>query len=405
MKVADRVVLGALTFMFAAIPLQGTFGILDPLRPPIPPLVGLPGAAAIGVAMLLAAAICAWGAVRRPPPRAMVVAQLAPGIAIAVAATLGFDPVTGFLLAAIVLAFGCVGIAVDGYVATPGGARFLVATFLAASTASSLLALAMVALRRPPGLYAYNNGRAVGLFLNANENAAYLLVVLGVAAATLLAVRGGRLRVLAAVAAAVDLLALGWTFSRSALIAALCGLAAYALAQRDRRAALLTGGGAIAAALVVWFSGSTYHSPRDDVARGVAWTTGLRTFAAFPLSGVGPLAFHRTYDVLRPPDAPGPRTPVAYDPHSLPLAFVDGSGLIGLCALVFGYTVYVGAIARALRTATPRRRATALAVGAGVLALNVDVLINTISLYFALSAMALALAVVLARTDLDPRAV
>jgi hypothetical protein len=108
--------------------------------------------------------------------------------------------------------------------------------------------------------------------------------------------------------------------------------------------------------------------------------------------------------VLRPPDAPGPRTPVAYDPHSLPLAFVDGSGLVGLCALVFGYTVYVGAIVRALRTAPPRRRATALAVGAGVLALNIDVLINTISLYFALSAMALALVVVLARTDLDPRA-
>lgn len=404
MSAADRIVLGALAFMFAAIPLQGTFGILDPLRPPIPPLVNLAGAATIGVAMLVAAAVCAWGAVRRPPPRAMVVAQLAPGIAIAIAAILGFDPATGFLLAAIVLAFGCVGIAVDRYADTPAAARLLVATFLAASTASSLLALAMVALRRPPGLYAYNNGRAVGLFLNANENAAYLLVVLGVAAGTLLAVRGGRLRSIAAIAAAVDVLALGWTFSRSALIAALCGGAAYALAQRDRRAALLTGAGAIAAALVVWVSSSAYHSPRDDVARGVAWTTGLRTFAAFPLSGVGPLAFHRTYDVLRPPDAPGPRTPVAYDPHSLPLAFVDGSGLVGLCALVFGYTVYVGAIVRALRTATPRRRATALAVGAGVLALNIDVLINTISLYFALSAMALALVVVLARTDLDARA-
>jgi hypothetical protein len=354
--------------------------------------------------MLVAAAVCAWGAAVRPPPRAMVIAQLAPGVAIAVAAVLGFDPVTGLLLAALVLAFGCVGIAVDRYADTPRAARVLVATFLAASTASSLLALTMVALRRPAGLYAYNNGRAVGLFLNANENAAYLLVVLGVAAGTLLAVRGGRLRSLAAIAAVVDVIALGWTFSRSALLAAVCGLAAYALAQRDRRAALLTGAGAIAAAFAVWVSGSAYHSPRDDVARGVAWTTGWRTFAAFPLSGVGPLAFHRTYDVLRPPDAPGPRTPVAYDPHSLPLAFVDGSGLVGLCALVFGYTVYVGAIVRALRTAPPRRRATALAVGAGVLALNIDVLINTISLYFALSAMALALVVVLARTDLDPRA-
>jgi len=404
MSAVDRTVFGGLAFMFAAIPLQGTFGILDPLRPPIPPLVSLPGAVAIGLAMLAAAALCAYGAVRRAPPRAMVAAQLAPGIAIAIAAVLGFDPATGFMLAAIVLGFGCVGIAIDGYADRPGAARALVAIFLAASTASSALALALVALRVPPGLYAYNNGRAVGLFLNANENAAYLLVVLGVAAATLIAVRGGWLRWLAALAAATGILTLVWTFSRSALAAALCGLAAYAIAQRDRRAGLLAVAATVAAAGIVWASGSAYHSPRDDVARGVAWTTGLRTFATFPLSGVGPLAFHRTYDVLRPPDAPGPRTPVAYDPHSLPLAFVDGSGLIGLVALIFGYTVYVRAIARTLRGAPARRRAVALAAAAGVLALNVDVLINTISLYFALSAMTLALVVVLARTDLDPRA-
>jgi hypothetical protein len=308
------------------------------------------------------------------------------------------------MLAAIVLAFGCVGIAVDRYADTPGAARALVATFLAASAASSALALGMVALRRPVGLYAYNNGRAVGLFLNANENAAYLLVVLGVAAATLFAVRSGRLRMLAVITAVIDIVALVWTFSRSALVAALCGLAAFALAQRDRRAFAVTLGCALAAAAVVWISGNAYHSPRDDVARGVAWTTGVRTFVHFPLSGVGPFAFHRTYEVLRPPEGPGPRTPVAYDPHSLPLAFVDGSGIVGLAALVFGYTIYVRAIARALRGAPRRRRAAALAAGAGVLALNVDVLINTISLYFALSAMMLALVVVLARTELDPGA-
>lgn len=404
MSAADRVVLGAVAFMFAAIPLQGTFGILDPLRPPIPPLVDRAGAIAIGLAMLAAAAVCAWGAVRRSPPRAIVAAQLAPGIAILIASVLGFDPPTGFMLGAIVLAFGCVGIAVDRYADTPAGARALVATFLAASVASSALALGMVALRRPAGLYAYNNGRAVGLFLNANENAAYLVVVLGVAAATLFAVRGGRLRVLAAIAAVVDILALVWTFSRSALAAVLCGLAAYALVQRDRRALGLTLACAAVAAAVVWISGDAYHSPRDDVARGVAWTTGVRTFLHFPLSGVGPFAFHRTYEVLRPPDGPGPRTPVAYDPHSLPLAFVDGSGIVGLAALLFGYTIYVRAIARTLRSAPPRRRAAALAAGAGVLALNVDVLINTISLYFALSAMTLALVIVLARTELDPGA-
>lgn len=404
MSGADRLVVAALGFMFAVIPLQGAFSVLGPLRPPVPPLVGVPGAIAIGVAMLVAAAICGWGALRRPPPRAIIVAQLAPAAAIALAAVLGFDPATGFALAIMVLGFGCVGIAVAGYGVLPGVARLLIASFLGASIASSLLALAMVISERPAALYAYHSGRAVGVFLNANECAAYLLIVLGIAGGTLLAVPRGALRRLAEAAGGIALITLGWTFSRSAFVAALCGLAAYAALRRDRRAALATVAGALLAAFIAFGLGGAHHNPRDDAARVVAWTTGVRTFVHFPLSGVGPLSYVRTYDVFRPPDAPGPRTPVAYDPHSLPLAFVDGSGVAGLCALIFGYAVYLRAIAGALRTAPARRRAVALAVGAGLLALNLHVLLNTISLYFALSAQTLALILALARVDLEPRA-
>lgn len=404
MSVADRVVVAALAFMFAAIPLQGTFEILDPLRPPIPPLVGAHAAAAIGLAMLAAAAICAFGAIRRPPPRPIVLAQLAPGTAIALAAALGFDPRTGFLLAAIVFAFGCVGLATDRYAELPGVAPLLVGSFLSAGTAAALVALAMVATRTPAALYAYNAGRAVGVFLNANECAAYLLVLLALAGGVLLVARGTALRVLASVALAVAALALGWTFSRWGYAAALAGVGAYGLVRPDRRAWLFGGAGAVLALGLALGPGSAHHDPRDDVARVVAWTTGVRTFLAFPLTGVGPFAFNRTYDVLRPPDAPGPRTPVAYDPHSLPLAFAAESGIAGLAALVFGYGVYARAIGRVLRTAPATRRTLALAVAAGLCALNVHALLNTISLYFALSAMMLALTLVVARIDLEPRA-
>jgi len=52
----------------------------------------------------------------------------------------------------------------------------------------------------------------------------------------------------------------------------------------------------------------------------VAWRTGLTTFARFPLLGVGPLAYPKTYDALRPPEHRGAGTAVAFDSHSLPIA-------------------------------------------------------------------------------------
>jgi hypothetical protein len=400
----DRVVLGALGFMVAAVPLEGTFGVLDPLRPPIPPLVGVAGAIAIGCAMLAAAALAALGAIRRPPRRVLIAAQLFPGAAIALAAALGFDPPTGFLLAAIVFGLGAVGIAIDRYAALPGALGFLLGAFLAAGTAAAVLAIAMVVLRLPAAVYAYNNGRAVGIFLNANECAAYQLVLLAAAGGTLACARGRALRVVAGAAAISGAAALALSFSRWGYASALAGFAAYALAARDRRALLALGAATALAAGLVLGPGNAHHNPRDDAARVVAWTTGVRTFLHFPLSGAGPFAFNRLYDVLRPPEAPGAHTPVAYDPHSLPLAFAAGSGLGGLLALVFGNLVYARAIVRTLRGASPARRTLALALSAGLVALSVHVLLNTISLYFALAAQTLALALAAAGSDLEPHA-
>jgi O-antigen ligase len=401
MTAADRTVVTAIAFMYVAIPLYGTFEVLDPVRLPIPALVDAPGAIAIALAMLIAAAICTWGAFRRPAPRRIVLAQLLAGAAIIPAALLGFDPQTGLELALIVLAMGIVGVAVYGYAVLPGVTRTIVIAWLSSATLSAVVAFVMIATRDPAPLYAYDNGRAVGTFLNPNELAAYLLVVLGLAAGIALYARSLPLRVLACTTLIAGLLALGATYSRWGFLSAAVGALFFAVLAGGRRIWAGLAVVVVAAALLVAGPGQGHHNPRDDTSRIVAWTTGLRTWLAFPLTGVGPFAFRRTYDVLRPPEAPGGETPVAFDPHSLPLAYLDESGLVGFVALMWCWSVYIREIPRVLRAADPRRRALVYALAGGLVALNVHVLVNTISIYFALATQGAALALALAQRDLD----
>ena len=105
--------------------------------------------------------------------------------------------------------------------------------------------------------------------------------------------------------------------------------------------------------------------------------------------------------MLRPPEAPGGEAPVAFDPHSLPLAYLAESGLVGFAALMWCWSVYVREIPRVLRGADPRRRALVYALAGGLVALNVHVLANTISIYFALATQGAALALALAQREFD----
>jgi O-antigen ligase len=276
-----------------------------------------------------------------------------------------------------------------------------VIAWLASATAAAGIAFAMIVTRVPAPLYAYDNGRAVGTFLNPNELAAYLLVVLGLAAGIALYARSTPLRLLAGTTLIAGLLALGATYSRWGFLSAVAGALFFAVLAGRRRIWAGLAVVAVAGALLVIGPGQAHHNPRDDTSRVVAWTTGLRTWLAFPLTGVGPFAFRRTYDVLRPPEAPGGETPVAFDPHSLPLAYLDESGLVGLAALLWCWSVYVREIPRVLRTADPRRRALVYALAGGLVALNIHVLVNTISIYFALATQGAALALALAQRDID----
>ncbi len=255
----------------------------------------------------------------------------------------------------------------------------------------------MVVSHRPAAIYAYDNGRAVGTFLNPNELAGYTLIALGLAVPLAVGSRGrDRLAVLSAVVSAVTL---GATFSRWGVFCAVCGVAAYALATRSR---LL-----LAAAVVVALAGlgldtvagGRHHNPRDTEARAVAWQTGLTTFERFPLLGVGPLAFPKTYDVLRPPGAPGVRTAVAFDPHSLPIAFAADGGIVALVTLTASFWIVLRKVLRDAGRAAALPRALGLGLGAALIALLVDGGINTIVLFFPLGLQVVPLALAAVRTD------
>jgi hypothetical protein len=396
----SRVPAAALAVLFAIVPLYGTVAVLDPARPPIPPLV--PRGVAIVVALVAVAALAAVvpAAARAARRDALTFAFLAPGVATVLAALTGFDPLLGLGFGVLVTAQGAGGLALARE-ADAATVRLCIRAFLWSAAFASLLALAMVLSHRPVAIYAYDNGRAVGTFLNPNELAAYALVGLGVALPVAAAARGRD--VLASAVAVLLIVTLGATFSRWGVLSAVCGVAAYALLTRAR--VLLAAAVAIALAGlgVDAVAGARHHNPRDTEARTVAWRTGLTTFERFPLLGVGPLAFPKTYDVLRPPDAPGTRTAVAFDPHSLPIAFAADGGIVAIVTLIASFAIVLRSVLRAARRAATPTRTFGFALAAALLALVVHVSINTVSIFFALGLQVVPLALAAARTDaLEP---
>jgi len=381
----------------ALIPLYGTLAALDPARPPIPPLIPHGAVVIVGVLAVVALAATVPAALRGARRDALSIAFLAPGLATIAAALPGFDPVAGTALGVLVLGLGGAAIALS-YDVDGATTRLCLRAFLWSALAASLLALALLVVRRPPALYAYYNGRAVGTFLNPNELAAYALVGLGVAL-PLAAVSRGRDRLATATALALAA-ALGATFSRWGALSAVCGLAIYALAARARVLLAVAVAVAVAGLGLDAAAGARHHNPRDTQARIVAWRTGLTTFERFPLLGVGPLAFSRTYDVFRPPEAPGPRTPVAFDPHSLLLSFAAEGGIVAVVTLTASFIVVFGRVLRAARgAASTAARTFAFSIAAALAALMIDSGINTIILLFPLGMQIVPLALAAVRTD------
>jgi hypothetical protein len=393
LRIADATVI-ALCTLFAILPLYGSFLAFAPDRQPIPVLFPKWVAVAVAIVALLSCVAIVPAGLRAAKSPTLVFAFVAGGIATMIVALTGFDPVQGFCLGAIVTGFGIAGLALCA--ADARTAQLCTRTFLWSALIASAFALAMTLTRYPVAVFAYNTGRAIGSFLNPNELAAYTLVALGCAVPLAILSRGrDRLAVATACLAGAALIA---TLSRWGALSAVCGVAAYAActgSQRLLRASLVLAALGIAISLT---TGALYHNPRDTVARTLAWRAGWTTFERFPLFGVGPLAYYRTYDSFRPPNAPGPGTPIANDPHSLPLAFAASGGLLSVLtliasALILQRRAYAGAAG-----AGTLARGVILGLASGMVALYVDSLLNTVSIIFPLSYQSIALAIAIGRT-------
>lgn len=404
MNAFDRAVVAAIAAMFALLPLYGTFSVLAVQRPPIAPLVGRPFALAVAGVLAVAIALVTAGAIRRRSRPATLAAMIANVIATYVGAAFGFDPAIGILLATAVAGFVATHLALLAYYREPGTARAIYGALLASGLLASVAAVAMVALKRPADLYVYNHGRAVATFLNPNEFASYLLAYIAAACGIAIVRRGTRFGAFAAACAIVASAALALTFSRWGLVSALAGVVIFAAGTRTKRAfgvaaLALTLAGALNFAL-----GDRHHDPQDTDARSVAWRAGFATFAHFPLTGVGPLAFERLYPVMRTADAPGSNTPVAYDPHDLPLSIMAETGLFGIAAFAAFFVVFGRTLRRALAGSSREGRVLALALLAGLVAVGVHALLNSVSIAFALFAQFAALALAAAYWGFEPHA-
>lgn len=389
MTAPSRLTTISLAVLFAIVPLYGTFAALDPQRPPIPPL--LPQPLTIACALIALAALIGVipAGLRAKAPASLRFGFVGGGLATLLAALFGFDPRTGIGLGVLVTGMGIGGLALSR--ADGATVRICLRAFLWSALVASSLALAMLVSHRPTAIYAYNNGRAVGTFLNPNELAAYTLVALGCAVPLAVVTRGrDRLALLTALVLTVTL---GATLSRWGALSAVCGVAAYAAVVRARRFLVVALVVALAGIVLNSTVGARHHNPRDTEARDVAWRAGWTTFERFPLLGVGPLAYGKTYEALRPPDAPGSQAAIAFDPHSLPLSFAASGGLVAVLTLTACVIVLQVRAYRAGRGARPISRAVAFGLASGLVALYVDCSINTISLFFPLGLQGLALAI------------
>ena len=231
----DRLVVASLAAMYAFFPLYGTFSAFAP-HPPTAPLVTRGVATAIAIALLFAMGGVGVGAVRRRRGRPVFRLWLLANVgATYLGAFLGFDPPVGLGLATAIAGMVAAHFTLLAYYRDAGTARTVYLALLISGLAASLLALALVVLKRPADLYAFNHGRAVGSFLNPNEFAEYLLAYLGASSGLALIRRGTPIGTFAALCTAVGGLAFALTFSRWGLVAAAAGVASYAAAMRPRR--------------------------------------------------------------------------------------------------------------------------------------------------------------------------
>jgi O-antigen ligase len=389
---------------FAVLPLFGAIAVLVPLHPPLGGLVPIPLAWALLIAIFsvdVAVVVLVLRRPRRAP--AMRAGLMANFWATLVAAIFGFDPFPGIALALGVLFYVEVHGAIVRYYARPGVAERIFTIFLASGSAACLFALVLAIARRPSQLDVLFHGRAVGTFLNPSELAEFCLVLFATALGVAFTAHGAKLRALAWVTCVVAFATLVETYARSALVS--FAIAGTMLAYGVKRSLTVVAFGCVAiAGATTWAMAiDTHHATEDSYARLPGFAAGVATFVRFPLTGVGPLAFNRTYDVMRAPDGTPGGEPVAYDPHNMALSILAESGIVGFAAIVFGWTQFIILVRRALLAAEPRARFLSACICAGLAATVIHVMLNSVSLSFGIWSQFMALALAAAASGLPEK--
>lgn len=292
---------------------------------------------------------------------------------------LGLDPRSGLEVVGVMLLAAVFHVALRRYYARPPVARLLLGLYLATGVAVTLAGLAMMASHRPGALYAFNHGRAAGVFVTANQFATYLLLMGFLAYGVATIARDRALLALAWTATALAAVALVFSLSRAGWIGAVAGAIVLLLA-RGRRVAAVTAGAVLLAGLVALAAlPVARHDPADSLNRVAAAEAGLRAVLLFPLTGTGPMSYWRAYPSLRPPNGAEPGEFGALHPHDVYLSLAGETGLVGLAALLIGALALTRGLRRALRTggADPRLP---LAICAGLVATLAQGLFDTVGI-------------------------
>jgi O-antigen ligase len=248
----------------------------------------------------------------------------------------------------------------------PAVARTLVRTYLWGGLVLVALALLMEITHRPGAVYAANLGRATGLFVTANQFAAWLVPFLATACGIALAARSHGLQRLAACAAALSVIDLAATFSLGGWIGGCAALLAGLWWMGRPRVAVA--GAAIAVVLVavaVVSPAIVRHRQSERFVRLDAIRAGISVAALFPLTGVGPLAYPRAYPLVRVPSSTEDSA-IAEHPHDVTISLLAETGLMGVAAIVAGWVLAGRAIVGGFRRATPQTRTLIACIGAGI---------------------------------------
>ncbi|GAC1561954.1 MAG: hypothetical protein NVS3B17_14990 [Vulcanimicrobiaceae bacterium] len=371
----------ALATFFVVVQFYTSLASLAP-TPPVGYVFASPLAAGgLVAALVLAAAASLVRLVRdraRPDPASAALLAAWLGSA-TLSSALGLDPFAGLQVVAMMAMCAIVHVALERYLREDRVRSLVLGAYLGTGTLATLAALGMFLLRRPAALWVFNNGRAAGVFVTANQFAAYLIALLFVAFGVALG-RSGWLRRLGWLTVALAAVGLVTTVSQAGWLGAAAGAAFFAIAAGARRAAIGIGCAAAILALVIVARPVARHDPAEAFDRVRIWTSGARVVQLFPLTGVGPMAYWRVYPAVAPPNADRPGTFGALHPHDVYLSLAGETGAVGMAAFGYGWWRFARTFRARLRASGPRERQLGLGIAAALVAVLVHGFFDTVGI-------------------------